>query len=209
MFAFIAKHRGIWPISWMCEAPGVSRSGFHAWRTPPPGARAGSDAVLAERVRASFPLSDRTCGARRVRRDILQEGFVCGLHRIGRLTRLHGLRVRPRRRRLPKDTGKRSIIAPNMLGQDFEADRPNRKRVADFTCIRTAEGWLCLAVVPDLFGWRVAGWSMKNTMTADPVTDALVMAIRRRGKPDELPHHSDQGSQGGFKRSSQRLIDIS
>ena len=66
MFAFIVKHLGIWLVSWMCEAPGVSRNGLHAWLTRPPNARARSDAILAERIRASFLLSDRTYGARRV-----------------------------------------------------------------------------------------------------------------------------------------------
>ena len=127
MFAFIAKHRGIWPVSWMCEALGVWRSGFHAWLTRPPSARSRNDAVLAERIRASFILSDRTYGARRVWHDMLEEGFACGLHRIERLMRLHGLRARPRRRQLPKDTGIRSVIAPNMLKRDFEADRANQK----------------------------------------------------------------------------------
>ena len=69
MFAFIAKHRGIWPVSWMCETLGVSRSGFHAWQIRPPSARARSDAILAERVRTSFLLSDRTY----VPRDLLAE----------------------------------------------------------------------------------------------------------------------------------------
>lgn len=195
MFGFIAKHRGIWPVSWMCEALGVSRSGFHAWLTRPPSARSRSDEIIGARVRASFMLSDRTYGARRVWRDILAEGIACGQHKIERLMRLQGLRARPRRRQLPKDTGTRSIIAPNVLDRDFEADVPNQKWVADFTYIWTAEGWLYLAVVLDLFSRRIVGWSMKDAMTAQMVTDALTMAIWRRGRPNALTHHSDQGSQ--------------
>lgn len=195
MFGFIAKHRGIWPVSWMCEALGVSRSGFHAWLTRPASMRARSDDVLGPRVRTSFLLSDRTYGARRVWHDMLAEGFSCGLHRVERLMRLHGLRARPRRRQLPKDTGTRSIIAPNVLDRDFEADTPNQKWVADFTYIWTAEGWLYLAVVLDLFSRRIVGWSMKDMMTAQMVADALMMAIWRRGRPKTLMHHSDQGSQ--------------
>ena len=61
-----------------------------------------------------------------------------------------------------------------------------------------------VAAVIDLFSRRVVGWSMSAAMTAQLVTDALVMAIWRRGKPDALLHHSDRGSQGGIKRSSQR-----
>lgn len=195
MFGFIAKHRGIWPVSWMCEALGVSRSGFHAWLIRPPSARSRSDEVIGARVRASFIRSDRTYGARRVWRDVLAEGFACGQHKIERLMRLQGLRARTRRRQLPKDTGTRSIIAPNVLDRDFEADAPNQKWVADFTYIWTAEGWLYLAVVLDLFSRRIVGWSMKDAMTAQMVTDALMMAIWRRGRPKALMHHSDQGSQ--------------
>jgi len=205
MFTFIAKHRGIWPVSWMCETLGVSRSGFHAWLTRPPSARARSDAVLAERVRTSFLLSDRTYGARRIWHDVLEEGFACGLHRIERLMRLHALRARPRRRQLPKDQGVRSVIAANVLDRQFDAERPNQKWVADFTYIWSAEGWLYLAVVLDLFARRIVGWSMKSAMTTDLVTDALIMAIWRRGKPGELMHHSDQGSQYTSEQF-QRLI---
>ena len=114
------------------------------------------------------------------------------------------VRARPRRRGKPKDDGARSVIADNILGRGFEADRPNRKRLADFTCLRTAEGWLHVAVVPDLFSRRVVGWSMKADRDASLVMDALMMAVRRRGKADALLHHSDQGSQGGLNRSSQR-----
>ena len=109
--------------------------------------------------------------------------------------RLHGLKARPRRRGLPKDEGQRSLIAGNILDRQFSADAPNRKWVADFTYIWTAEGWLYVAAVIDLFSRRVVGWSMKAEMTAQLVTDALMMAIWRRGRPDALLHHSDQGSQ--------------
>ena len=194
-FAFIAKHRGIWPVSRICEALGVSRSGFHAWLVRAPNARSRSDADLAAKVRASFISSYRTYGARRVWHDLLAEGLSCGLHRVERLMRLHGLKARPRRRGLPKDEGQRSVIAGNVLDRQFSADAPNRKWVADFTYIWTAEGWLYVAAVIDLFSRRVVGWSMKAEMTAQLVTDALMMAIGRRGKPDALLHHSDQGSQ--------------
>jgi putative transposase len=194
-FAFIAKHRSIWPVAWLCEALGVSRSGFHAWLNRSPSEHARYDEVLLDRITQSFKSSDRTYGARRVWHDVLEEGLSCGLHRIERLMRLNALRARPRRRGLPKDAGDRAVIMPNVLDRQFVADRPNQKWVADFTYIWTAEGWLYVAVVIDLFSRRVVGWSMNANMTAQLVTDALVMAIWRRGKPDALLHHSDQGSQ--------------
>jgi putative transposase len=196
-FAFIAKHRGIWPAGWMCGALGVSRGGFYAWLTRPPSHRSRSDEALTVKVRTSFIGSDRTYGARRIWKDVLADGVSCGLHRIERLMRQQALRARPRRRRLPSDIGERQAgaVAPNVLGRSFNAPAPNRRWIADFTYIWTAEGWLYVAAVIDLFSRRVVGWSMSATMTAELVTDALVMAIWRRGKPDALIHHSDRGSQ--------------
>lgn len=206
-FGFIAKHRGVWPVSWICEALGVSRSGFHAWLGRAPSARARSDEMLGARVRASFIASYRTYGARRVWHDVLAEGQPCGLHRIERLMRQQALKARLRRRGLPKDDGQRSAIAQNVLDRQFSAEAPNQKWAADFTYIWTAEGWLYVAAVIDLFSRRVVGWSMSATMTAQLVTDALMMAIWRRGKPDALLHHSDQGSQYTSEQFQRLMAD--
>ena len=167
-FVFIAKHRSIWPVAWLWEALGVSRSGFHAWLTRSPSRQAREDEVIGAKVRASFIASARTYGARRVWRDVLAEGASCGLHRIERLMREQALRARPRRRGLPKDEGGRLVaaVAPNLLDRQFAAERPNQKWIADFTYVCTAGGWLYVAAVIDLFSRRVVGWSMKAEMTA-------------------------------------------
>jgi len=208
-FAFVAKHRTVWPLSWLCSALGVSRSGFHAWLTRRPSQRAMDDARIAPEVRASFLASDRTYGARRVWRDVLADGINCGLHKIERLMRQQALRARPRRRGLPPDTGERgAALAPaNILDRQFAAPGPNQKWIADFTYIWTAEVWLYVAAVIDLFSRRVVGWSMTATMTAQLVTDALVMAIWRRGKPQALLHHSDQGSQYSSEAFQRLMAD--
>ena len=194
-FGFVAKHRGVWPVGLICEALGVSRSGFYAWLSRPRSQRSLVDEAISALVRQSFIGSDRTYGARRVWRDVLSEGQRCGLHRIERLMRQQALRARPRRRGLPKDRGERGAIAGNVLDRQFQADLPNQKWVADFTYIWTAEGWLYVAVVLDLFSRRAVGWSMQESMTSQLVADALMMAVWRRGKPVALVHHSDQGSQ--------------
>ena len=208
-FAFIAKHRGIWPAAWLCGALGVSRGGFYAWLTRPPSERRSSDEDLSAKVRASFLASDRTYGARRVWRDMIEDGIDCGLHRIERLMRLQALKARPRRRRLPPDLGERqtNAVAPNVLDRSFEASAPNRKWIADFTYIWTGEGWLYVAAVIDLLSRRVVGWSMSATMAAQLVTDALMMAIWRRGKPNALLHHSDRGSQYTSEQFQRLMAD--
>ena len=123
--------------------------------------------------------------------------------------RSQALKARPRRRRLPPDLGERqtAAVAPNVLNRSFDALAPNRKWIADFTYVWTAEGWLYVAAVVDLFSRRVVGWSMSAEMTAQLVTDALVMAIWRRGKPDALLHHSDRGSQYTSEQFQRLMAD--
>src|SRR3977135_1086088 len=98
-FGFIAKHRGIWPADWLCEALGVSRGGFYAWLTRPRSLRSRGEEERGAKSRASFLAADRTYGARRVWHDLLAEGVSCGLHRIERLMRLPGSQARATRRR--------------------------------------------------------------------------------------------------------------
>ena len=206
-FGFAAKHRGTWPVDVLCEALGVSRSGFYAWRTRPLSQRAQTDARMLVDVRTSFLMSDRTYGARRVLGDVRDAGHTCGRQRIARLMRQEALWARPRRRARPMDQGDRPehTLAPNVLDRAFTATAPNQKWVADFTYVWTSEGWLFVAVVLDLFARRVVGWSMHATMTAQLVTDALTMALWRRGSVEALLHHSDRGSQYSSE-SFQRLL---
>jgi putative transposase len=196
-FRFIAQHRGVWQTRQMCQALGVSRGGFYEWLSRPESRRSAENRGLLVQILASFEQSDRTYGSPRVWRDLRAWGLACGKHRVARLMHSAGLKARRKRRRLPMDLGERPehVIAGNVLDRQFYATAPNQRWVADFTYIWTEEGWLYFAVVMDLFSRRIVGWSMSAEMTAQLVTDALVMAIWRRGKPKELLHHSDQGSQ--------------
>jgi putative transposase len=208
-FEFIARHRGIWQTRQMCRALEVSHGGFYEWMQRPESCRSRENRQLLVQIRTSFEQSDRTYGSPRVWRDLRAWGFWCGKHRVARLMSAAGLKARSKRRRLPFDLGQRPehAIAPNVLDRQFEATAPNQRWVADFTYIWTEEGWLFFAVVMDLFSRRIVGWSMSNEMTAQLVTDALVMAIWRRGRPQELLHHSDQGSQYTSEQFQRLLSD--
>jgi len=129
--------------------------------------------------------------------DLKATGEQCGLNRVARLMKLANLQAWRKRRKLAGDAASRleKHIAPNHLQREFEALQPNQKWVADFTYIWTAEGWLYAATVMNLYSRRIVGWSMSDTMQARRVSDALLMALWRRGKPAALMHHSDQGSQ--------------
>ena len=176
-FEFVAKHRDAWPVAMLCGALGVAWSGYCAWSERGPSQRSMTRERLGKIVRQSFVDSDRTYGARRVWRDVLAGGRAAGLHVVEKLMQRQALRARPRRRGLPKDAGERSAIADNVLDRQFKADAPNRKWVADFTDIWTAEGWLNVAVVLDLYSRRAVGWSMQSSMRSQLVADALMMAV--------------------------------
>lgn len=196
-YGFIASHRAQWPVRTMCRVLQVSPSGFYEWDGRVPSQRSVDNEKLTGLIRQSFAASDNTYGSRRVWRDLREWGHCVSVNRVARLMAAAGLVARRKRRRRPGDPTEntRHTIAPNLLQRQFDAAAPNRRWLADFTYIWTAEGWLYLAVVLDLFSRRVVGWSMKSEMTSQLVIDALLMAIWRRGSPKELLHHSDQGTQ--------------
>lgn len=208
-YGFIARHRSIWPVRWMCRLLSVSHGGFYDWLGRRPSAWAIENERLLGLVRSSFEQSDRTYGSPRVWRDLHEWGEAVSENRVARLMCRAGLRARHKRRRQPTGpvVGAPHTLAPNLLDRQFTASAPNQKWVADFTYVWTAEGWLFLAVVLDLFSRRVVGWSMSGQMTAQFVMDALLMAIWRRGWPAELLHHSDQGSQYTAEQFQQLLAE--
>ena len=207
-YAFMARHRSVWPVRWMSEALGVSASGFYEWLSRPESNRSMSNRALLLRIRESFESSHRTYGSPRVWRDLRDWRVPGGLNRIARIMRQDGLVARPRLRRPDYSVGKRSVIAPNLLGRQFTASAPNQKWVADFTYIATGEGWLYLAVVLDLYSRMAVGWSMQKDMNTQLVADAMTMALWRR-RPDTaaLLHHSDQGTQYAGEQYQKLLED--
>jgi putative transposase len=115
--------------------------------------------------------------------------------------RENGLRARqPRRFKRTTDSQHAFPVAPNLLDQDFSAERPDEKWGADISYVWTREGWLYLAVVIDLFARRVVGWAVSDRLHKEL---ALRRALAIRRPPAGLTHHSDRGGQGGFRRSSQ------
>lgn len=196
-YAFVERQRSVWPVRSLCRLLKVSHGGFYTWVGRSPSHRALVNERLTGLIRQSFAQSDRTYGSPRVWRDLIDWGDAIGENRVARLMRRAQLQARRKRRRLPLDAGVRveHCIARNILERQFVADGPNRKWAADFTYLWTAQGWLYVAVVLDLYSRKVVGWSMSSSMTSALVIDALTMAVWRRGKPTQLLHHSDQGSQ--------------
>jgi transposase InsO family protein len=148
-------------------------------------------------IQAEHQRSRETYGSPRIHVTLQRKGVVCGHNRVARLMRLNRIVALSRRKYHPVTTQRQpgAVPAPNRLNQEFSAAAPNQKWVSDFTYIETAEGWLFLAVVLDLFSRRVIGWAMSRTMDTALVVTALRMALLGRHPPAGLLHHSDQGGQ--------------
>jgi putative transposase len=203
----MSANQAEFPIATMARVLGVSASGYHAWRGRVASARAVEDKMLLKRVRTVHATSRETYGSPRIHAELRATGTRHGRKRIARLMRDAGLTGASRRRKGVTTTRRDNDArpAPDLVDRDFTAVGRDKLWVADITFVPAANGFLYLAVVLDAWSRKIVGWSMANHLRTELVLDALEMAIGQR-RPGDVIHHSDQGSQGGFKQSSQRGI---
>jgi putative transposase len=195
-YACIDRCRGRYSIHMMCRLLRVSRSGYYAARSRPESARSRQDRELMSEIRRVHSASQGVYGSPRIVSELAAEGHQVGRHKVARLMRLARLRGCPKRRfRVTTQRDPSHAVAKNLLKQNFSADAPNQRWVADITYISTHEGWLYLAVVMDLYSRRIVGWSMSRWISRRIVVDALRMAVDARQPEVSLIHHSDRGSQ--------------
>lgn len=184
-------------LSQLCAAFEVKRSGYHAWVKAGASARERADALLLPKIRAVHQRHQGRYGAPRIQDELADQGARHGGKRIARLMKAAGLRGLCSRRLVPRTTQSDhdQPIAPNLLAQRPAPTGPNQTWVTDLTYVRTAEGWLYVAVILDLWSRCVVGWATAPTLHAALAIRALRMAIQHRRPPPELLHHSDRGVQ--------------
>ncbi|WP_418294821.1 IS3 family transposase [Microvirga ossetica] len=195
-FTFIDAAKAEFPIQRLCQVLEVSQSGYFAWRSRPACQRQRDDLMLLAHVRSAFRESNGTYGSPRMTRELQDQGLPIGRRRTARLMRENGLKARQKRRfKRTTDSHHAFPIAPNLLEQDFSAERPNQKWNADISYVWTGEGWLYLAVVLDLFARRVVGWAVSDRLHKELALEALRKALVIRRPSEGLTHHADRGSQ--------------
>jgi transposase InsO family protein len=200
-------HRGEFRIGTMCEVLGVSRSGYYAWRRRPRSLREQTNAKLTETIRGIHEESRQIYGSPRIYAALQTRGIACGRHRVARLMRDEGIRSKTKRRfRYIATKRDETPAAPNRLERCFTAARPNRVWTSDITIVKTAEGWLHLAIVLDLFSRKVVGWATSSAVTQALALEALQMAFATRKPKPGLLHHSDRGGQY-LSAAYQHLLD--
>jgi len=183
-------------IAMLCRVLRVSVSGYYAWRTRGPSARARENAALMERIVTIYAQSRQTYGSPRVHAELVADGTACGRKRVARLMRAAGIVGCHRRRHVVTTVREPSAPpAPDRIERRFVAEAPNTRWTADITYVPTWSGFLYLAVVLDVFSRRIVGWAMADHLRTEIVLSALEMALWNRRPDPGVIHHSDHGCQ--------------
>jgi len=200
-YAFVHRHRRVWPVSVQCRVLRISMTGYHEHfvrKASDAQPRHLSDDALLVHIKVIHAHTGASYGWPRIWKELLARGIRVGKDRVQKLMQRHGIRAKGKRRfKVTTDSDHDLAISANLLDRQFTVNEPDKVWTGDITYIATEEGWLFLAVVIDLFSRQVVGWSLRQDMRSELVIDALRMAWFKRhpGRQAGLIFHSDRGSQ--------------
>ncbi len=193
---FIDRYRSCHGVKKMCRVIGASRSGYYRWRNCSESKRRKENEKILMEIKESYKNSRRTYGSPRITDELQAKGIKCSKNRVARIMRKHGIVAKSAKKFKATTNSKHNLpVAENLLNQNFNSDKPNAVWASDITYISTREGWLYLAVIPDLYSRQVIGWAMSDRLKSDFVINALYQAIGRRNPGKGCIFHSDQGVQ--------------
>jgi transposase InsO family protein len=194
-YEFIRTHRKEYKLIRLCKALDVSTSGYNDWLDRPESPRSLENKALTAKIKRSHEQSGEVYGAPKIHKDLIADGETCSENRVARLMNEADIKsIMARKFVVTTDSKNTTQPAADLLQRNFSVGQQDKAWVTDTTFIATREGWLYLAIVLDLFSRQVIGWSMSSKNDAVLVQDALIMAIWRRGKVNDIIVHSDQGS---------------
>jgi len=197
-YQFIRKMSGRFSVTSLCAAMEVSTSGYYDWRQRSASFRSQEETTLVSAIARIHAKSakHKYYGSPRIHAELNAQKLHCGINRVARLMRKHGIVAKRRRR------GRRTTIVNPMdkwfkdvVSRRFKPNRPNAIWASDITYLWTGEGWMYLATVMDLYSRRIVGWAAREYMTKDLVIEAMSAAIQLRRPHPGLIHHSDRGTQ--------------
>jgi transposase InsO family protein len=195
-YQFIHDWKDVFRLRSMCRVLEVSSSGYYAWLNRYASARDVANNDLAGLIKASHKKSRRLYGSPRITADLRAQGLRCSKNRVARVMRANNIAARMKRRfKVTTDSDHKLPVAPNLVKQNFVAERPGQLWTSDITYIWTKEGWLYLAVVLDVCTRKIVGWSANERMDVSIILDALAKALAKRPGSTETIFHSDRGRQ--------------
>lgn len=192
----IAEYLGQYPVTLMCRALNVSRSGFYKWHNRKPSARQLRREQIEGKVVELFAEYKARYGAPRLAHELKDAGLPCSKNFVANIMRYRGIRARNGKGFHYRSASPTMInVEENRLRRRFHAETPNQKWVTDITYIWVKGSWAYLATVMDLYSRAIVGWKLDTSMTEKLVLDTLTMAFSRREVNPGLIIHSDRGVQ--------------
>jgi putative transposase len=203
------NHENEFRIATMCRVLTVSRSAYYQWRSLQSSfsERQKKNADLLENIRTIHAQSKHTYGSPRVTAQLRREGTQVNEKCVAKLMQDNDIRAKTKKRfKVTTNSAKTKNAAPNLVKQNFSAERPNQLWTSDMTYIWTCEGWLYLAIILDVFARRIVGYAMSARISATLVTTALQQALTHRQPPADVMLHTDRGSQYASEEVRTMLI---
>ena len=193
----IEAYKTEFPVSRLCAVLNIAESGYYAWSSRAPSPREQANRELQQTICTVWKQYRGIYGAPRIHAELQEQGISAGHNRVARLMRHAGIQGKTACKRRPHTTQSDPThpVVANGLDRHFTAHHPNEVWLTDITSIDTAEGFLYLAAVMDLYSRQIVGMAMADHLRTELVESALDMALTQRRPPHHLLHHSDRGSQ--------------
>jgi len=207
-YGFIQDYSQSYPVRLLCRVMKLSKSAFYAWKARPAQLITAQELQLYRRTKELFNASRQSLGSREMAKKLRSEGFEVTRYRTMKV--MAKLKLQAKQRVAYKITTKRKhsdAVAANLLNQNFNPVAQDQIWAGDITYLKTAEGWVYLAVVMDLYSRRIVGWATDKRMTTSLISRAMIMAYNLRQPPKGLVFHSDRGSQYTSKPYRKLLVD--
>ncbi len=209
-YRFIRAEKGNYALWLLCRVLRVSPSGYYAWQSRRPSERSQENQKLKRQVLEIYEQSRKTYGSRRIQHELAEQGQSLGRSRVRRLMKEAGVQWKKPRSWRPKTTDSRHSfpVADNLLEQAFTVDGPGKVWMTDITYVPTAQGFVYLAVVMDLYSRRIIGHAMSSSLHRQVCLEAFELACGRGVRMPGLIHHSDRGSQYASQEYRGRLRNL-
>ena len=192
-YEFMKEHRDRHRLESMCKVLKVSRSGYYAWKRRRPSKRQRENMELLTNIQEIYKQRRKVYGSPRITNELNEQGIRCGKNRVARIMKENGIRAYVRKRfRGRPESRPNEPASPNLL---ITGKKKDRVWASDITYIYTREGWLYVSAIMDIRTRKIIGLSMKNRLTQELTTDALVQAVKRQRPGEGVIHHSDRGKQ--------------
>lgn len=204
----IEELAGRFTIKELCEAMGVSRSGYYEWKNPELSDRERENKEIEKAIEGLHEEHRQRLGSPRMTHHLRRKGINCGRKRVARLMQAKGIRARRKKPFRPKTTSPGKKAFANLLKGIKSIDKPNQVWVSDITYVSTLEGDLYLATVLDLYSRKITGWKLGETMESTLVEEAIKRAVRRENPENGIYFHSDRGVQYSSAQVRRMLMVI-